>query len=106
MTEESIPTQPTHGASRGLLPTEFRIVGSGLRVRTPIDAEAQPTLAAFEAAHALLMNRQPQGAFVRSSFAVSLRSVLAERALPKATWDVVLGARISTRPPEGLFLLG
>lgn len=104
ITEESAPSQPTFCAN-GLLPTEFRIVGSGLRVRTPIDSARQPALAAFEAMHALACNRQPLGAFVRTAHAVSLRSVVEDGHLPKSSWDVVLAPRLSSRPPDGRFLL-
>ena len=75
-------------------------------MRTPIDAEEQPALAAFEALHALSCDRQPQRAFVRTEFAASLKSVLAEhRDMPKSRWEVVLAPKVSNTPPPGLFLL-
>jgi hypothetical protein len=103
--QPSTPTQPGLGASSGLLPTEFTVVESGLRARTPIDGARFPALAAFEALHALASGGQPQAAFERNAWAVSLRALLAEGTGPGVSWDVILAPRIGRRPPEHRFLL-
>lgn len=103
--QPAAPAQPGLGAGSGLLPTEFTVVESGLRARTPIDGARFPALAAFEAVHALASGGQPQGAFARNAWAVSLRALLADSAGPSVSWDVVLAPRIGRRPPDQRFLL-
>ncbi len=103
--QPAAPSQPGLGASSGLLPTEFTVVDGGLRARTPIDGQRFPALAAFEAVHALASGGQPQGAFVRNAWAVSLRALLGDVAGPSVSWDVVLAPRIGRRPPDQRFLL-
>lgn len=103
--QPAAPVQPGLGAGSGLLPTEFTVVESGLRARTPIDCARFPALAAFEAVHALSSSGQPQGAFARNAWAVSLRALLADSESPSVSWDVVLAPRIGRRAPEQRFLL-
>lgn len=103
--EEAAPVQAGIGGTSGLLPTEFRVVGAGLSARTPIDVGRFPALAAFEALHALVSGRQPQGAFTRSAWAASLRELLEGWKVPTAAWHVVLASRVSRRPPAGQYLL-
>ncbi len=103
--QPAAPTQPGLGASSGLLPTEFTVVQGGLQARTPIDGARFAALAAFEAVHALVGGGQPQCAFVRNAWAVSLRSLLPETRGPSVCWDVVLAPRIGRRPPEARILL-
>ena len=102
--QPATPSQPGLGAGSGLLPTQFTVIQSGLRARTPIDSTRFPALAAFEALHALVGGGQPQCAFVRTAWAVSLRS-LVRTIGPSVCWDVVLAQRIGRRPPESCFML-
>jgi hypothetical protein len=103
--QPAAPVQAGLGASSGLLPTEFTVVESGLRARTPIDVARFPALSAFEAVHALVSGSQPQGAFIKNAWAVSLRALLTATDVPSVSWDVVMAPRIGRRAPEQRFLL-